>query len=56
MEILHTCTWLQQLCITRETKTDQEKSVKKTVENVFKTFQLRRNYKALILLVANIQI
>ena len=32
------------------------KICKKTVENVFKTFQLRRNCKGLILLVANIQI
>ena len=31
MEILHTCTWLQQLYITHETKTDSEKSVKKKI-------------------------
>ena len=31
MEILHTCTWLQQLNITHETKTDSEKSVQKEI-------------------------
>ena len=50
MEILHTRTWLLQLYIIHETKTDWEKSFKKNCGNDFETFQLRRRRNALILL------
>ena len=38
MEILHTRTWLLQLYIIHETKTDWEKSFKKTVETISRRF------------------
>ena len=54
MESPYTRIWLLQLYITHETKTDWEKHLLKTLENVYKKFQLRHKFNTLILFVGNI--